>query len=451
MMEKDLSELTKNELHQALDELEKALSEKQAKVATKERKEQKYSDLIKTISETEKEIKKQEQKLLDIHSMETQKLKESENFISEEKYIESRLEKKKEAKKPIKKKEKNRNQWFLTTGVFVIILYNIMLLIANVTKFISKGDLVALDIVFVILVLPLVFGFFKQKIASIISCLFIVLFFISMKGDVRQAILLTFIFLVLSILLVIIAEKLFGYYKQLPKQSENPGIHKNKTISELKEQYQQERDRHFKNKEKRQEEIKEKYDAQRREVNNSIELLNERLEREKQEQVSLVEELKIVTNDLKKGFVIPLHKDYQDTNIIELFKEYLEKGRCDNLKECINLYEQEKANQQLRKQIVEVEKHTEEKVSGVRREVQDDLSKAKEQIQDLDVQVSKVGKDIEEMNQDKAIEKEASRKMSYDSYEKKYGKKEAKKLEKNWEVYDKELEKYKEQVKNKNN
>lgn len=42
----------------------------------------------------------------------------------------------------------------------------------------------------------------------------------------------------------------------------------------------------------------------------------------------------------KNGYLI-LHPTYADKSVVALFYDYLDKGRCDNLKECINLFEQE--------------------------------------------------------------------------------------------------------------
>lgn len=57
-----------------------------------------------------------------------------------------------------------------------------------------------------------------------------------------------------------------------------------------------------------------------------------------------------------------LHEHYRDMYIFSNFIEYLQKGRCDNLRECINLYEDELSKQQMYENIVEENKKMEQKL-----------------------------------------------------------------------------------------
>ena len=49
--------------------------------------------------------------------------------------------------------------------------------------------------------------------------------------------------------------------------------------------------------------------------------------------------MRIYNNIISKSLV---HADYQDINTLSVFKHYLETGRANDLRDCMNLYEEER-------------------------------------------------------------------------------------------------------------
>lgn len=93
-----------------------------------------------------------------------------------------------------------------------------------------------------------------------------------------------------------------------------------------------------------------------------IENLNEKINELKLEKVNVQQEL----NDIDLDDV---HDDYKNLDVWILFVDYLERGRCDTLKECINLYEQEKKNSQFGNMIDSVKNNVNKQISNVNEKI----------------------------------------------------------------------------------
>ncbi len=256
------------------------------------------------------------------------------------------------------------------------------------------------------------------------------------------------------ILTAILAIFVYLVKRRLRNQKEKKQkAHDDKMIEELKIQYIKERDNHFKNKEENQKKIKQKYAAERETVNIDIKNLNKALKEENQEKEKLEQEIQMINNDLEKETITSLHKDYQSVDIIVLFKEYLDKGRCDNLKECINMYEQEKINTQFNKKINDVEEYSnktrlemKQEISETRLDAEQRSLKMEQQILEninqQKQQLDKLGNDVTDIKKTAEARKQLNIDKAYETGGEK-GRKEAIKRQ---EEYDKEVEEKKKKL-----
>lgn len=126
-MKKDLNNLTKKELYKTLDEIENTIKKREEKTKLKESKTSNYLDKAKAIKKIEEKLVVQKEKLLNIKDFEENELKETETFLTQEKYIESKLVLEKISYQPIINKERNPKKSFWLCNISIIIFYNIML------------------------------------------------------------------------------------------------------------------------------------------------------------------------------------------------------------------------------------------------------------------------------------------------------------------------------------
>lgn len=317
------------------------------------------------------------------------------------------------------------------------------------------NDLYTLNFAYLIFFLPVVFAFFKRIIACIL-CIFIIFLLIFEEGKLLLSVLSVMLPVIFSSLILTAILAIFVYLvkRRLRNQKEKKQkAHDDKMIEELKIQYIKERDNHFKNKEENQKKIKQKYAAERETVNIDIKNLNKALKEENQEKEKLEQEIQMINNDLEKETITSLHKDYQSVDIIVLFKEYLDKGRCDNLKECINMYEQEKINTQFNKKINDVEEYSnktrlemKQEISETRLDAEQRSLKMEQQILEninqQKQQLDKLGNDVTDIKKTAEARKQLNIDKAYETGGEK-GRKEAIKRQ---EEYDKEVEEKKKKL-----
>jgi len=123
---------------------------------------------------------------------------------------------------------------------------------------------------------------------------------------------------------------------------------------------------------KREESAEQELQERKEEIEKNIQKIKERIEELKAKEELDKEERQKIKNP-KTEFAQVIHPEYIDVGILTLFIDYLEKGRADTLKECTNLFEQEKQMQQLKKdqekQMSEFKQEQEAKIGQAKAEL----------------------------------------------------------------------------------
>ncbi|MBR1377267.1 MAG: hypothetical protein IJ565_05630 [Bacilli bacterium] len=172
---------------------------------------------------------------------------------------------------------------------------------------------------------------------------------------------------------------------------------KTNELNTLEEKYEEEYNKYLKDKEIKEKHYKDEYVKTKHEIENNIKDLDKKLVNEQKKQKQIGEQL---NESIKEVKIMSIHEDYLETDIILLFKKYLQKGRCDTLKECINLYEQEKAYTDFQKQVDDVKEYASteaEKSKDVINQMQEENRK---NLKDVYSQISKNEEKLDLLKED---------------------------------------------------
>ena len=222
-------------------------------------------------------------------------------------------------------------------------------------------------------------------------------------------------------------------------------IHKKSSSNELEKlehEYDEEYQAYLKKKEIKQKDFELEFEKTKKEINEKIKLLNKELTSLTKKQKEAKKELDEAIKE-QKSVAPSIHNDYLKEEIILLFQNYLQKGRCDTLKECINLYEQEKAYMNFQEKVDSVKEYTKleakknrDRFNQIQAENENNLKEVYGRIVENEQNIDMLRENVEEID----VEQKALSMRSSDNRIK-YGGIEAER------EYQEELDRYKEKVK----
>ena len=425
-MSKDLSKLKKDSLSKALDEIIE-------KIKVRDQKEYEYSSVNKKIRFTnDEEIGNKKREL---NKLKVQKVSD---FMSEEWYIRSHLKEEKIKKIDIKKLFRI-GLLLASIIMFFAIIFNKYpnahsetIVLPNYSVLYQTEYVFYMILTFFFLVLTLLLLSFKRIKTAVFFGFITMAIFLEHQAN-NFVFLITILGIASSFILMILL-KVLSKIKFLN--------YRKKEIPKLKEKYKEQYEIYLTEKKSKEEEYKKKFEETKERMNNNIKLLNEKLDNLQKEKETLKKELSVAQDELNEAYS-SLHSDYQDIKIILLFKEYLEKGRCDNLKECINLYINEKNMEKFQTQINDAKRSVDEakKLAGESitqsQQTMNALSESNEKINAIDDKVSSLSTNVDRID----IDLKAANKRKTDRIKELYGEKAVQEDQKEHDKYVKEVSK----------
>ena len=258
-MEKDLNKLEKKELEKKLIEINNILKQKITI-------EDDYNKIENQKNEITKKLKKLEQELLDAESLEKQKLKSAETYMTEKEYLNKKIT------KNTKLSNINKKQTTYLLLVINLIIYNIIFYIVfkTITPFFFS-----INLIFVLIDLPIAWFYLKEFKKGII--LSIISFFLLKISEIDyQAVLIIITLIIISAILLII----FVFIIKLLKIKSNKNnqkreeLQRQKEINVLKEKYKIEKDNFLKDTDERKKQIIERYELIKTEISKNIDSTN---------------------------------------------------------------------------------------------------------------------------------------------------------------------------------
>ncbi|MBR1718530.1 MAG: hypothetical protein IJ715_04610 [Bacilli bacterium] len=131
----------------------------------------------------------------------------------------------------------------------------------------------------------------------------------------------------------------------------------------------------------------EKLSNERKKANNEISKINMEIEQ-------LNKEIESKQKEIDKINLGNLHNDYKNYYALTLFVDYLEKGRCDSIKECINLYEHELKENERNNQIQNLQSQVNRQIGNVR----DEMQSIRNKIEDVNSEIGGMKDNIKDIN-----------------------------------------------------
>lgn len=122
-------------------------------------------------------------------------------------------------------------------------------------------------------------------------------------------------------------------------------------------------------------------------INNEIEKINSEID-------LLNKEAKDIQKEIDKINLGDLHENYRNYYSLSLFVDYLEKGRCDNVKECINLFEQELKEMKRNNQIEDLQSQMNKQIGNVK----DEMQNIRNKIENVNSEIGGMKDNIKDIN-----------------------------------------------------